>query len=195
MEETKKESNFRSRKFQILAYPESAPELINTLNSLGWDFIGVLHDKDKEKNGEIKKPHWHIYLTFVNACFQSSICKQLSLPKNLVRKMELSNEIKFLAYLTHYQSKDKYKYPDDELIYNSEKMLELVLNARNVLDTAVFSESQKVSYLIKLIDELGINSMTRLVEVACYNELYDVLRRASGIFSAIIKEKNTCKDN
>ena len=109
--------------------------------------------------------------------------------------MELSNEIKFLAYLTHYQSKDKYKYSDDELIYNSEKMLELVLNARNVLDTAVFSESQKVSYLIKLIDELGISSMTKLVEVACYNELYDVLRRASSIFLAIIKEKNACKDN
>ena len=172
MKDTKKESNFRTRKFQILAYPESAPELINTLNALGWDYIGILHNKDKNKDGSTKKEHWHVYLTFVNACYQSSICKQLSLPKNFVRKMEPSNEIKFLAYLTHYQSKDKYKYPDDELIYSSDKMLELVLNARNVLDTVVLTESQKVSYLIKLIDELGINSMTRLVEVACYNELY-----------------------
>lgn len=195
MEDTKKESNFRTRKFQILAYPESSPKLIDTLKEFGWDFVAILHDKDKNKDGSIKKPHWHVYLTFVNACFQSSICKQLSLPKNFVRKMELANEIKFLAYLTHYQSKDKYKYSDDELIYNSEKMLELVFNARNVLDTAVFSESHKVSYLIKLIDELGISSMTKLVEVACYNELYDVLRRASSIFLAIIKEKNTCKDN
>lgn len=189
MEENKKENQFRSRKFQILAYPDSCPNLIERLKELSWDFVAILHDKDKQKNGEIKKPHWHVYLCFINACYNTSICKQLELTSNLVRKMELSNEIKFLAYLTHYQSKDKYKYSDDELIYNSDKMLELVLNARNQLDTAVLSESQKVTYLLKLIDELGINSMTRLIEVACYNELYDVVRRAGGIFSAIIKEK------
>ena len=193
MEETKKEikkeNKFRSRKFQVLGYPESAPNLVETLKELAWDFVGILHDKDKNKDGTIKKPHWHFYISFVNGCFNTSISKQLDLPLNFVRKMEPSNEIKFLAYLTHYQSKDKYKYPDDELIYSSDKMLELVFNARNQLDTAVLSESKKVTYLLKLIDELGINSMTKLIEVACYNELYDIVRRAGGIFSAIIKEK------
>ena len=179
MEENKKENKFKTRKFQILAYPESSPNLIQTLNELGWDYIGILHNKDKNKDGSIKKEHWHIYLSFVNPCYNTSICKQLGLPLNFVRKMEPSNEIKFLAYLTHFQSKDKYKYDDSELLYSSDKMLELVLNARNKLDTAVFTESQKVTYLLKLIDELGINSMTRLLEVACYNELYDVVRRAA----------------
>ena len=194
MEETKKEvqkkeTKFKTRKFQVLGYPESAPQLIETLKTLGWDFVGILHDKDKNKDGSIKKPHWHIYISFVNNCYNTSIAKQLGLPLNLVRKMEPSNETKFLAYLTHYQSKDKYKYDDSELIYSDDKMLELVFNARNQLETQVMSESQKVTYLLKLIDELGIDSMTRLIEVACYNELYDVVRRAGGIFSAIIKEK------
>ena len=196
MEDTKQEkkkNQFRSRKFQILAYPESSPNLITTLKEFGWDFVAILHDKDKNKDGSIKKPHWHVYLSFINACYNTSICKQLSLPGNFVRKMELTNEIKFLAYLTHYQSKDKYKYPDDELIYSDDKMLELVFNARNQLETQVMSESQKVTYLLKLIDELGIDSMTRLIEVACYNELYDVVRRAGSIFASIIKEK-TCKN-
>lgn len=190
MEETKKETKFKCRKFQILAYPESAPQLIETLKELGWDFVGILHDKDIDKNGETKKAHWHIYISFVNNCYNTSIAKQLGLGLNLVRKMEQSNETKFLAYLTHFQSKDKYHYSDDELIYSSDKMLELVLNARNKLDTAVFTESQKVTYLLKLIDELGIDSMTRLIEVACYNELYDVVRRAGSIFATIIKEKS-----
>ena len=197
MEDTKQEkkkNQFRSRKFQILAYPESSPKLIETLKELGWDFVGILHDKDKNKDGSIKKPHWHIYLEFVNACFNTSICKQLGLGEHFVRKMEKTNEVKFLAYLTHFQSKDKFHYSDDELISSSDKMIELVLNARNQLETAVFTESQKVSYLLKLIDELGINTMRKLVEVACYNELYDVLRRSGGIFSAILKE-NACKDN
>lgn len=193
MEDTKQENKknqFRARKFQILAYPESSPNLITTLKEFGWDFVGILHDKDKNKDGSIKKAHWHIYLEFVNACFNTSICKQLGLPDNFVRKMEKTNEVKFLAYLTHYQSKDKYKYDDSELLSSSDKMIELVMNARNQLETAVFTESQKVTYLLKLIDELGIDSMTRLVEVACYNELYDVVRRAGSIFSAIIKEKS-----
>lgn len=196
MKETKQENKknqFRSRKFQILAYPDSSPKLIDTLKEFGWDFVAILHDKDKNKDGSVKKEHWHIYLSFVNACFNTSICKQLGLGENFVRKMEKSNEVKFLAYLTHFQSKDKYKYSDDELIYSSDAMLELVMNARNQLDTAVLTESQKVTYILKLIDELGIDSMTRLIEVACYNELYDVVRRAGGIFSAIIKEKS-CKN-
>lgn len=197
MEDTKQENKknqFRARKFQILAYPESSPNLINTLKEFGWDFVAILHDKDKNKDGAIKKPHWHIYLEFVNACFNTSICKQLELPSNFVRKMEKTNEVKFLAYLTHFQSKDKYKYSDDELISSSDKMIELVMNARNQLETAVFSESQKVAYLLKLIDELGISTMRKLVEVACYNELYDVLRRSGGIFNQILKE-NACKEN
>lgn len=190
MEENKKEKKFKTRKFQVLAYPESAPQLIQTLKELQWDFIGILHDKDKNKDGSIKKAHWHFYILFVNNCYNTSIAKQLGLPLNFVRKMEPSNETKFLAYLTHYQSKDKHKYDDSELIYSSDKMLELVINARNKLDTEIMTESQKVAYLLKLIDELGIDSMTRLIEVACYNELYDVVRRAGSIFSAIIKEKS-----
>lgn len=188
-----KENKFRSRKFQILAYPESSPNLINTLKELHWDYVGILHDKDKDKNGQIKKPHWHLYISFVNACFNTSICKQLGLGENLVRKMELSNETKFLAYLTHYQSKDKFKYSDDELLSSSDKMIELIMNARNQLDTAILTESQKVTFILKLIDELGIDSMTKLIEVACYNDLYDVVRRAGSIFHQIIKEKS-CKN-
>lgn len=194
MEENKKETKFKTRKFQVLAYPDSAPELINTLNELGWDYIGILHDKDLDKSGLTKKAHWHLYISFTNPCYNTSICKQLGLSSNLVRKMETSNEIKYLAYLTHYQSKDKHKYSDNELIYSSPKMIELVFNARNQLDTAVLTESQKVAYLLKLIDELGISTMRKLVEVACYNELYDVLRRSGGIFNQILKE-NACKDN
>lgn len=194
MEENKKENKFKTRKFQVLGYPESAPQLIETLKTLGWDFVGILHDKDKQKDGTIKKAHWHLYISFVNNCYNTSIAKQLGLPLNLVRKMEPSNEVKYLAYLTHYNSKDKYHYDDSELLYSSDKMLELVMNARNKLDTEIMTESQKVTYILKLIDELGIDSMTRLIEVACYNEVYDVVRRAGGIFSAIIKEKS-CKND
>ena len=73
-------------------------------------------------------------------------------------------------------------------------MIELVINARNKLDSAIMSESQKVAYMLKLIDELGISSMRKLVEVACYNELYDVVRRSGSIFFQILKE-NACKEN
>lgn len=190
MDDNKKENKFKTRKFQILAYPESAPQLIETLKELGWDFIGILHDKDLDKTGQLKKQHWHLYLSFSNPCYNTSIAKQIGLPLNLIRKMEPSNEIKYLAYLTHFHSKDKFHYDDSELISSSDKMLELVFNARNVLDTQIMSESQKVTYLLKLIDELGIDTMTRLIEVACYNELYDVVRRAGSIFHQIIKEKS-----
>lgn len=56
----------RKRNWAFVVYPDSAPE--------GWrealrgllvpGFISPLHDRDVTEDGELKKPHWHVMLTF-----------------------------------------------------------------------------------------------------------------------------------
>lgn len=53
--------------YTFLAYPESSDieEIKLAFDSSNWDFeISPLHDKDKDKDGNLKKPHYHIIVGF-----------------------------------------------------------------------------------------------------------------------------------
>ena len=39
------------------------------------DYAYILHDKDKDKDGNQKKPHWHICIRFKDSVPTESICK------------------------------------------------------------------------------------------------------------------------
>ena len=59
-------SSEKGRDWTFIVYPESAPdnwrELLDDTH-LRW-IESPLHDKDVNEDGEIKKPHWHILLSF-----------------------------------------------------------------------------------------------------------------------------------
>lgn len=59
-----KRSDWRARAWQAVVYPESAPDgWMGTLHSQGIPYdISPLHDKDKNAEGKLKKPHYHVVL-------------------------------------------------------------------------------------------------------------------------------------
>lgn len=179
---------FRARKFKLLAYPDSNPDIIDDLKSYGWPFVAILHDKDKQKNGDLKKSHYHVFLQFSNACFNTSIAKQLKLDLRFVRKCESMDEKRFLAYLIHFGSKDKYKYSVDDLICSSEKMIELVKKACETLETEDLSESDKALKVLDLIRTHDNLTLSGLLELCCDAGLYDVFRRNATLFIQILKD-------
>lgn len=66
MSDKKSRGAGRTRSWTFILYPESAPEnWRDILDEFHVEWIeSPLHDKDKEANGDIKKPHWHILIIF-----------------------------------------------------------------------------------------------------------------------------------
>lgn len=90
------------------------------LSSFDCFYAFILHDKDINENGEVKKPHFHIVLDYSDG--KEKVCsrveKILKVNNNSVRVNYIQNPIKMVRYLTHKDSKDKYQYDDNEVITN-----------------------------------------------------------------------------
>ena len=56
----------KARHWAMVVYPESAPEnWIDIINETHLQFaISPLHNKDTNPDGEIKKSHWHVILSW-----------------------------------------------------------------------------------------------------------------------------------
>ena len=76
----KLESNFKSRSFCILLYPDCSAHM-DALNFIrqNYSYAAILHDKDLDDNGELKKPHFHVVIRFPNPRYVYSVIKQLNI--------------------------------------------------------------------------------------------------------------------
>ena len=110
---------FRSRLFVAVLYPddESHVECISKLNSNGYNFAAILHDKDiyedGENEGEIKKAHWHIIVRFKNAVWNTAVAKELGIQPNYLEVCRDGDAA--LLYLVHYGKEEKYQYEYEEV--------------------------------------------------------------------------------
>ena len=96
-----KENKFRSRTIALLLYPENeehkkALELIKA----NYDHIGILHDKDFDENGVVKKPHYHIIVRCKNAVWNTALCKELGITANYSEQIRnIDNTILYFFYI------------------------------------------------------------------------------------------------
>lgn len=81
------------------------------------DYAYILHDKDKDKDGNQKKPHWHICIRFKDSVPTESICKWFGITENYINKIR-GRFGDALAYLTHKNAPEKYQYLEEEVKSN-----------------------------------------------------------------------------
>lgn len=101
----------RKRNWVFVVYPESAPENWREIlrDKLVPGYISPLHDKDSNVDGEVKKPHWHVLLTFKGL-------KSLEQVKEITDSLNASfpqvcNDIRAYArYLCHLDNPEKAQY-------------------------------------------------------------------------------------
>lgn len=118
-------SGIRSRNYNLVLYPDSE-EHVNVLAEIRerYDYVGILHDKDvydsedelknpEHKSGQLKKPHYHIILTFGSARYLTALSKDLNLPVQYIIKS--GNIKRDMRYLVHADDKDKFQYSPDEV--------------------------------------------------------------------------------
>lgn len=96
------------------------------------DYAYILHDKDENENGELKKAHWHICLRFKDSVPTKSICDWFGISENYINKIR-GRFADALAYLTHKNAPDKYQYLDEEVKSNFDFKKEVeTLNSKKV---------------------------------------------------------------
>ena len=174
---------FRDRKFVMVLYPEDPTHAaaMEKLKSGGYNFAAIKHDKDVTENGEKKKDHWHVVVRFKNACWNTSIAKDLGITPNYLEACKDVDSA--LLYLVHFGNEDKFQY-EYEAVFGPLKVRLATLLAEP-------DEGARVLTILDIIEKTpGAISYSDLLKKAVAAGVYADLRRMGTIGVALVREHN-----
>lgn len=165
------------RSFAGTLYPDSesydCETLLSTIRSKFIDWAYILHDKDVNENGELKKPHIHWVGRATPRCL-SVVSNFLGLPENDIEVVK--NFDNMVMYLIHLNDIDKFQYSPDDVETNLPNIGQLLRRK---------SEGQIVKDLASAKMQ---KSWYDLVQYAVDIDSYDILRRNLGVIRLIWEE-------
>lgn len=178
---------FRDRKFVAVLYPEDSThaDCIEKLKTGGYNFAGILHNKDVyedgENAGELKKAHWHIVVRFKNAVWNTAVAKELGITPNYLEACK--NVDSSLLYLVHYGNDKKAQYDLEEVFGPLRLRLATLL-----ADT---DEGTRALNIVEIIENApGPMGFTELIKKAVAGGLYGDLRRMGAFAVGMLREHN-----
>ena len=172
-----------SRVYNAILYPEdnSQQKAIELLKTNAFSSAGILHDKDLDDNGNVKKPHYHFVLKFQNARSRKAVADDLSVAENYFEPSHNFNSS--LLYLVHRNSPDKYQYSIDDVFGSLKPTLEKLLDD----DT----EDMKAIRILDMLDSIESRIDFRTFLRLCAEKgLWSDLRRGGYLFVQAVKEHN-----
>lgn len=173
----------KSRNLAIVLYPESQSEQIAEIQK-NYSFVGCLHDRDADENGEMKKPHWHFVIRFKQARWSSAVAAELGIEDHFESVKNLDGAIR---YLTHEDSPDKFRYDVDSDLKFSEDNKVMVKKAFSVGS----SEDERALLILDYIDSCRTAvSLASVYRYAMSIGIYSDLRRMGVLAIRLIDEHN-----
>lgn len=157
--DTKKDK--RTRNWAMIVYPDSAPE--NWREILGELHIpwvaSPLHNKDKNPDGTLKKPHWHVILTFENKKAYHQI-KEITDKLNAPIPQPCESLRGYVRYLVHTDNPEKYQYDRSKIenhgVDDIDKYFETISSQREILkEIVIFINDNKITK-VKELSEYAI---------------------------------------
>ena len=176
---------FRSRRFCLLLYTSEDDTHIKALEYIKNNYESyayIIHDKDLNNNGELKKAHTHIVLEFNNARWSSSLAEELGIAPNYLQNCK--NFEKALDYLIHFNDDTKYQYDISEVKGNLKKQLIKQMNSFNK------DENEIVKEIIEMINNSDLIDVSTFVKIMCDWGYYSYFRRSLGLFLRLIDNHN-----
>lgn len=165
------------RSFAGTLYPDSESYdcelLLSTIRSKFIDWAYILHDKDVDENGELKKSHIHWVGRATPRCL-SVVSNFLGLPENDIEVVK--NFDNMVMYLIHLNDIDKFQYSPDDVETNLPNIGQLLRRQ---------SEGQIVKDLASAKMQ---KSWYDLVQYAVDIDSYDIFRRNLGVIRLIWEE-------
>ena len=116
MKKSSKQVATRTRSWNYVVYPESAPkDWRDIITDLHIEWVkSPLHDKDVEETGEIKKAHWHVLLLFPSVKSFSQ-ANEIAQALNAPAPQQTMSAKGSVRYMLHLDSPHKYQYDASEL--------------------------------------------------------------------------------
>lgn len=158
-----KRAGKRARAWTAIVYPDSENTPENWRDILREQLVECLispyHDKDKNPDGEQKKPHYHIVLSFKNPTTYERACEVFEQVGAVVppeRECRVKDFRQMARYLCHMDQPDKYQYERGEVVS---------IGAIDY-DTLVLSGSDEIDILddiFKAMDDYALDSYPAVV--------------------------------
>lgn len=128
----------RTRNWNVIVYPESAPE--NWQEILDQEHIkwlqSPLHDSDLNPTGEKKKAHWHILLIFDSNKTYEQV-KEITDKLNTVIPQKCTSVEGSVRYMIHIDNPEKAQYRKEDIVAHGnidiEKYFEMSLTEKYAL--------------------------------------------------------------
>ena len=165
--------NVKKRNWAFVLYPESAPEnWRDLLQQTGIQAaISPLHDKDVNPDGEVKKSHYHVIITYNNTTTYNAV-KDLTDSLNCPIPQPLEQVRGYYRYLTHKDNPEKYQYDEKDITtINGFDILDYVelttteINKIKIEIQQIIRDNQILEYA-DLMDLLLDNDMKNYWDVA-----------------------------
>lgn len=140
-------------------------DIVKSTSFYNCKYYLIKHDKDIEKNGELKKVHYHLLVKLENAISIEKILKcfynENEKINSIVKYLNIIKSFKgYVRYLIHYDDKDKYQYNVNDIITNDKNLL-YYFNDNTIVDNL------KQLYLV--IKENNISSFKELINYCINN--------------------------
>lgn len=182
----KQKQDSRVRNWSWVVYPESAPtDWRKILDETGEKWIeSPLHDKDiNETTNELKKPHWHIIVSFANKKSYEqavAISKMLNAPEP-IRVKNLQGAVQ---YLWHRNNPEKAQYDKSSVVAHNGFRYRQYLTDIGVDTDLILQE------VMAWISETGCCEYADLVDYAVaekFDDWFPVVRSQTIFLSAYLR--------
>lgn len=175
---------YRNRTHLLMLYPEDNTHM-EALKKIekSFDYAYILHDKDCDADGVVKKPHYHVVLRFPNQMWSSALAKELGVTENYLEEPRSFDNA--LMYLIHFNDSDKFQYSIEEVKGTLKKRLKEKINGVDK------TEGEKVYELIDYIEnQADVIRVTAFAKYCASNGYWAEFRRSGMIFCKMIEEHN-----
>ncbi len=136
----------------------------------------ILHDKDVDEQGNLKRAHWHICLKFVDSQDTKYVAGWFGIEEQYINKSKSGHFEDMLLYLTHINSCEKYQYSSDEVRANFdykrfiEKNGKLLTRIEEITEKIVSGEIKEYNYTDYISPDDYVKYSTQI------NKAYDYRR-------------------
>ena len=172
----------KSRTLAIVLYPESQQSAIDSIRK-NYSYVGMLHDKDTDANGELKKAHWHFIIRFKQARWSSGLAAELGIDDHFESVKNMDGA---LRYLSHMDDPDKFQYDPADASYSAD----MSVVYRKAIDDSV-CEDDRVLTIVQFIESYEYPlTYSFVLKRICEMGLYGEFRRMGVLAVRLIDEHN-----
>lgn len=157
---SKSNGHDRTRLWAAVVYPDSAPsDWREILNEGRFEWAeSPLHDKDFNANGEVKKAHWHIVMSFDGVKSFEQVCEILA-PINCPIPQKCHSAKGAVRYFVHMDNPEKHSYSVSDIVSH---------NGFDVAAALQPSSSQRYDLIAEMLSFIRENNFSEFQDFADY---------------------------